>query len=195
MLIKKALKKAGRMVFHTNSAFWFERGLSLPIPEVTPKLKAEINLFSRDETISWLKKHNERWVYNRKEIAIASKENHYYPHIKYDGKIIGYMKAGLGRVYIEDYAKAVTLPKGKALIYDTYVLPPYRGLNLAAFMITEMMKLLRANGIEKVNCHIPGWNTASIRAYTKAGFQKVSFVRHLRIFNWIKFEIADEEAF
>jgi len=182
VVVGRGLKKIVCLLFETNSAFWFERDLSLSLPEITPKIPVEINLFSKDETLDWLRNSGEPWMFKQRELDIGLVENHHFPNIKYQNKVIGYAKVGQGRVYIQDYKKALNLHKNTAFIYDTYVSPEYRGLKIAPFLITEIMKFLKSNGARRVGCHIPTWNAVSINAYTKVGFKKTKYIRYFKIF-------------
>jgi len=182
VVVGRGLKKIIHLLFETNSAFWFKRDLSLPLPEITPKIPVEINLFSKDETLDWLRNNGEPWMLNQRELDVGLAENHYFPSIKYQGKIIGYAKAGQSRVYIQDYKKTMNFPENTAFIYDTYVSPEYRGLKIAPFLITEIMKFLKNSGVKKIGCHIPSWNTASINSYTRVGFKKTKYIRYFKIF-------------
>lgn len=180
-VINRGFKKIIRLLFETNSAFWFERDLSHPLPEIIPKLPVEINISSNIETLDWLKWSGEPWMFNRQEIDVGLKENHYFSNIKYQGRIIGYAKLGLGRVYIRDYKKILNFPDRVAFIYDTYIVPEYRGLKIATFLVNEVMRFLKDKGFKKIGCHIPLWNIASINTYTKLGFKKKKCIRYFKI--------------
>ena len=105
----------------------------------------------------------------------------YFPHIKYNGDIIGCIKIGFKNVYIKDYKKIIEFPPKIAFIYDTYIVPEFRGLNLASFMINEVSCFLRNKEYRAVLCHIPHWNTPSIKAYSKVGFKRLKSIRWIKI--------------
>lgn len=180
-VIARGLKKIIRPFFDTNSAFWFECELSSELPPVISALPVEINLFSADETIDWIKKEGKDWMYNPRELEVGLKEQHYFPNVKYQNKIIGYAKVGLNKVYIQDFKKILNLAKDLAFIYDTYVEPRYRGLNVAPSLIWEVIESLKNMRIKKVGCHIPVWNTASLSSYAKLGFRKINYIRYLNV--------------
>jgi RimJ/RimL family protein N-acetyltransferase len=184
--VLRAMRKMMRWVFDTNSAYWLERDLSVPIPEVKPRIPVEINLFAKEETIEWFKKQKEKWIYNRHEIETAKKARHIFPNLKYKGEIIGYVKGGAERVYIEDYRKEIALPAHTGFCYDYFICPEYRGKNLSLFMTIETMKFVRRLGIKKIIVHIPPWNTASLKVSKRLGFVVKKYVRHFRIFGLIK---------
>jgi len=186
----RALKKCGRCIFYTNSAFWLERDLSLPIPAVKPRIPVELNLFAKEESIKWFKAQKESWIYNPREIKVALHENHIFPNIKYKGEIVGYVKAGRDEVYIEDYRKVIRLPKNVGFCYDYFIAPDFRGKNLSLYMNVEVMKFAKRLGIKKIVVHIPPWNTPSIKVSQRLGFKKFKYVRHFRILGVIKFEVC-----
>lgn len=177
----KGIKKGLRPFFETNSAFWFERGLAQELPRLTAKIPAAAELFSADDTIKWIKNDCESWMLNQKELKCGLSENHLFPHLKCDNRIVGYAKIGLGRVYIQDFRKIIALPANFAFIYDTYIVPEYRGRDLAPFLISEVMSYLKSRGVKRIGCHIPGRNTASLGSYAKLGFKRINHIRYFRI--------------
>lgn len=184
--VKRALRKASRFIFETNNSFLFVRDLAESVAGVTPAIPVEVNFQSRDETIRWLKGRQEPWMFNEKEIEVGVRWNHFYPNAKYKGEIVGYLKIGIKEVYVDDFEKVMPLSQESAFIYDTYVLPSLRRHNIASFMICETMKFLRNAGIKTIYCHIPLWNAASINTYTKSGFRKDRYIRHIKILRLLK---------
>jgi ribosomal protein S18 acetylase RimI-like enzyme len=172
--------------FQTNNACWFVRDLSYPILEIQPRIPVEVdwNLY---KTLEWLRTQTvdvsiSGYSYEPREIDTAIKENHYFLNIRYQGDIIGYVKVGHGRVYIMDFGMDINFPKGTAFIYDTYVIPDFRGLGIAPFMITNVMHFLKQNGYQRVMCHIPTWNLASTKAYSKCFFKRTKRIWYFRVF-------------
>ncbi len=86
MTFVRALKKISRYIFTTNSAYWLERDLDEPIPDIDPIIPVKLTLFSKDETITWFKQQKESWIYNPPEIACGLKEGHYFPNLKHEGR-------------------------------------------------------------------------------------------------------------
>lgn len=177
-----------KSIFTTNCAIWFEKNLLENFEDFNAKIPVEIDLDSTGETIEWLKKLNLNWLVYPKEIATALKYNHCWASVNSNGQIIGCIKIGFGNVYIADFNKVFTLPDKMAFIYDTYVLSNLRGKDVAKFLISQAIKFLKNKGYSKVGCHIPPWNKASIRAYEKIGFKKVSYIRNFNFFG-ISFQI------
>ena len=183
----RGLKKVSRYLVETNSAFWMERDLSIPVPKQKSAIPVELNLYSNQETIDWIKSCPEDWIYNPKEIEVGLKEGHQYPNLKHNGEIIGYAKIGIGRVYIADYKKVISLPKGTAFCYDYYIVPKYRGRFLSLYLIAETLRWAQAEGFKLAMGHIPPWNTASILIIERLKFKKRRYVRHFRFLGFIKF--------
>jgi len=181
-LVKRLVLRGLKIVFETNSGVWYQKDLSKNCNEIDPRIPVTIDFFSADKTIKWLQEVDIPWVYNQQEIDIGMKEGHYFPHVKHGDSIIGYIKVGRNNVYIADYKKSIGFPRDVAFIYDTYILPEYRNLNIASFAINEVSKFLKNQGFKKVMCHIPSWNIPSIRAYTKVGFEDLKKIRWIKIF-------------
>ena len=180
-IIQRGLKRLIRPFFETNSAFWFTRDLSAPLPEISPRCPVEIDLSSADETIGWLRNHRERWVFNQREVEIGLKEKHYFANVKCGGRIVGYAKVGKNKIYIHDYRKVLAFPRDCVFIYDTYVIPEYRGLRIAPYLVAQIMSFLKNDGVKRLGCHIPPWNIASMRVYEGLGFTRSKYVRYVKL--------------
>lgn len=186
-LCKSIALKLGRYIFETNEAFWWERDLSEPITDIQPRIPVEFDLYGAQETIGWIKKRKESWIYNPRELRVGLEEGHFFPNLKYQGKIIGYAKLGRGRVYISDYKKVIQLPEDTAICYDYHILPEFQGKFLSDFVMSENLKLARRLGFKKTQGNIPPWNVAAIRVVRKLGFKKFKYVRSFRIFGIITY--------
>ena len=94
-----------------------------------------VDFHSFTDTLNWIRDLDESWMLDDTEQIIAEDEKHYWVNIKTDQSIIGYLKIGLNRVYINDYARVLSFDQEVAYIYDTFVLPAYRNNNVASYMI------------------------------------------------------------
>lgn len=180
---RMAYKKIKNTVLTSNDAFWFFKDLEQSIPQIQPSKKVEVDFDSDLEIMPWLEKHHIQftWLYRPKEIAVKAENNHLYPVVKEGKDIIGYIKIGINKVYLHDFDGIFDLPKDTAMVYDTFVLPEYRGFGIATFLITESAIYLRNLGFKNFWCHIPPWNQASINAFSKAGFKQVDYIRYTRL--------------
>ncbi len=187
LLLVRIFRRIRYAVFQTNNALWFSRNLSYPILEIQPRVPLEVDWdFSR--TLEWLRTRTPSdipWLFShkgKKETKIGIKRRHYFVNAKHQGNIIGYVKIGYGEVYIMDFDMSVYFPRGTALIYDTYIVPDFRGLGVAPFLITDVMRSLKERGYQRVLCHIRTENLASISAYTKCSFEELKHVWYFRLF-------------
>lgn len=178
LIIKRAIKK----LFATNSALWFERDISHLIEEFRPKIPVEVSLLSNSETLEWLRHEDRAWMIDPQEIKLGLEQGHYFPNVKYKGEIIGCVKVGFNEVYIADYKKSILFPGKMAFHTDVYMVPEYRGLGIASFLLTEVMRFLKDKGLTKIRCHIPAWNTVSINTHVRVGFKKSGYIRYFKIF-------------
>jgi RimJ/RimL family protein N-acetyltransferase len=184
LLLIRGFKKLANYLFQTNSAIWFEKDLSLPLIDITPKLAVEAHLLSKDETIDWLKTKGESWMFDELEISVGLARNHYFPNLKYEGLIIGYAKVGMGMVYIRDYKQTINFPERVSIIYDLFISSDYRGFNVAPFFVLEIMKFLKSRNFNRVIGYTPKWNIASIILHKKLGYKMKKTIRFIRIFNY-----------
>lgn len=190
-----------RAIFKKNDAFWYHAYLAKN-PNISidalPELYVEFNSYS--ETKKWII-DNQRafpWIYKKREIEVADRYKHFFSSLRFKGKIIGFTKIGIIRTYIADYEREIDLYDDEAFIYDTFVLPEFRGKQKGRFMLLNILGELRKKGVLFVYCHIPPWNIASSTLYQNVGFVRSYHVRYLRLFrfhhftnkpDWIKNEI------
>jgi len=180
----KVMSRCKDLAYTTNEAFWFHRDLSEAIHDLQREGEFGFEICANDKIVTWLREHQKSfgWLYIPEEIRLKEAFRHCYPVATHGEKIIGYIKIGLTRVYIMDYDRILCLPQQTAMIYDTFVLPEYRRRGVCSYLIDESMRLLSTEGYKNLWCHIPPWNTASIRAYSQAGFKKVARIKFVRIF-------------
>lgn len=195
-LLRNALGKVRRVCFATNNALWFEKDLKEPSRDIDAGIPVKIVFTEMDTIINWIKAHRIHfpWIYVDKELGTARSETHIYPFAVHEDKIIGYIKIGLNRVYIQDYDEFILLPPRGSFIYDTFVLPEYRGKRIAALLVQEAVEYLRERGHGKTWCHIPRWNVASIRVYKHAGFHEVAYIRFVRLLFWKFYNLKPEKV-
>jgi len=180
LLLKRSFRKTSQTIFRTNNAYWYAKDLTLPIPDIEPKIPAEID-WDFSNTVEWIKTNTVFSYAEEREIETAIKQNHYYPNVRYQGNIIGYIKVGYGEVYVMDFDKIVRFQNGTAYIYDVLTLPDFRGQGIAPFLVTEVMRFLKQRGYKRLLCHIPEWNTASASSFTKCSFERIKRIRYCKI--------------
>lgn len=180
-LFRRILSRMSRLVFETNSATWYIRILYSKDTEIKADIPLTANFLDFNQTFNWIKLQNKPWMLNDVEKEVAVREGHYWGNVKYNGIIIGYIKCGFNNVYINDYKKTVTFSRNVGFIYDTFILTEFRGRRVASYLINETCTFLKKNGFSKVICHIPSWNIASIKAYSRAGLKRTKKIRYLKI--------------
>ena len=184
-VFRKGWQKARQFMFYSTCSIWYERNLDDPVSRITPGLDLEPDFLAHDksELIEWLKWHQNRfpWIYLNKEIETALANKHIFFILKHKHSIIGYVKIGVGPTYIHDFDKTLVFEPSAAFIYDTFILPEYRGMNLALFAVNEVARFCKERSFKKMICHIEKWNTPSVKTFKKAGFQAVDSIRFIRV--------------
>jgi GNAT superfamily N-acetyltransferase len=169
--------------FSANNSVWFRRDLNEPVLSVKPDRKMEIVFNSSIKIVDWLRENSAKypWVFVEDEIRIAEKENHSYPFVIYNDDIIGYMKIAFNRAFIQDFRETIRIPPKNAFIYDTFVRPEERGKRVGTFLLSGVLENLKMLGYERLWCHIPLRNKASLQLYRNAGFERVSNIRFFSV--------------
>src|SRR3990172_1308508 len=193
-LFNRLYKKIKMLTFRTTCSIWFEKSLDEPVEFVSPGIDITTNFLVSDKSrlIDWLTKYHITfpWIYISKEIDAAKSDNHIFVTLLHQEKIIGYIKVGIQHVYIHDFDRVVSFPPTSAFIYDTFILPDYRGKHLALYGIAKTIDYLREGKFKKLWCHIEKWNQASLRTFQNAGFKEKGYIRFSRLFG-LPFFIRD----
>jgi GNAT superfamily N-acetyltransferase len=185
--LKRTIKRLiHRLVYEKNEAFWYCRDLSEAVAPVAIDLPVEIELNDPEETISWLRRFDEPWMYHEKEIRVGLAEGHYFANAKFQGTIIGYAKVGRNRAYIDDYTRVVGLPEGTALLHHIYVLREYRKHNVAKYLLNRLLQECREKGFSSMCCEIAVWNEPSMRLFSSVGFERIAHVKFLKLFGVLR---------
>ncbi|MDY7038312.1 MAG: GNAT family N-acetyltransferase [Thermodesulfobacteriota bacterium] len=183
-IIKKVAKRCLCFIFENNSALWHVRHLNDNHIEIKATIQVTVNFTDFSETLEWIKLQNIPWMFNEKEKQVAINGGHFWPNVKHEEAIIGYLKVGFGNVYISDYRRIVHFPDHVAYIYDTFILPEIRGKKIASHLINETCCFLEKQDFSRVLCHIPKWNKASLKAYSRAGFMKKKTICWIKMFGF-----------
>ena len=182
-------KVAGRLerdLLVTNAADWYRADLCERPAAAAGSAEATFRLDATEEVIAWLTELSGAfgWAYVQEEVDAARTWGHLFGLLRVEGQRAGYIKVGLSQAYVTDFERCIAVPHGSAYIYDTFVHPEHRGRSLAQLMIAQALEGLRGREIRWAWCHIPPWNVASIKSFTKNGFKRIKRIRYLRLLGW-----------
>ena len=154
-------------------------------PQATAMGNADIDFGARDVK-EWLRalKPEFGWTWIREEMDVAEDLEHLFPLVRVEGRNAGYMKVATSAAWVDDFETILPIPAACGYVYDSFIHPDFRGRGLARWMIARTLDELATRGVERVWCHIPRWNRASIAAYEHAGFVRIASIRHLRFLGW-----------
>ena len=175
-----------RFVYERSRAYWYEKDLREGWVMPNVGVPVRIDIHDTEGTLSWLRSFSEPWMYNKTEIDVGLIEKHYFANAQLDGRIIGYTKVGIGRVYIYDFGRCLTLPEDVSFLYHVYVAKEFRKNNIAQALITAIMSDLVHREYRKMFCHIAKWNVPSIRLFEGLGFRRVADIRFHRFFKMLR---------
>jgi ribosomal protein S18 acetylase RimI-like enzyme len=185
-IVKSGIRNLVDALLINSKAIWFKCDLPVSgrIKSSDPEDKYwevtdvdTVRAFAFEEGISWIDDEEDRCAEDNRHLMIILKDRQ---------QIIGYIKAARNRCYIADFRRSFNLCSNTAFIYDTYIAKNHRGRNLSSLLIKAMIGELERTGIERVFCHIPEWNVASIRNYERCGFKVLYPIRFIRVL-WIPY--------
>jgi GNAT superfamily N-acetyltransferase len=187
-----ALRRIRHIVYHGNRATWYEKRLDAE-PGWEIPLGLEIRDDRLEELLDWLKAGDRDYMYVEEEIRCAREFDHVFLSVRFQGRLVGYIKIAFGCVYVLDFKKRMPLPDGMAFFFDMYVLPELRGRGIATSVLRQAMRTAKERGCRAVRCHIPDWNTPSRRAVTTLGFEPIGVGRYRRVLGigWLRTEGFD----
>ncbi len=182
----RSLRRLQKAAVATNAAGWYRADLTYPLVPLEDLPETHVRFDATENVMAWLAELSRSygWVYVEAELATARKWGHVYGLLEIDGHYAGYVKIGFSHVYIGDFDRAIAIPQDTAFIYDTFIHPEYRRRGLGRHLIGESLRYLHRQKKQSVWCHIPDWNTASIRAFGGNNFKKMGHIRYLRIARW-----------
>ena len=187
-MLSRVARAVWARAFSTTSSGWFccsledvDSAKRYPARDAEVEMRFWVN--DKDQLIEWIRRHHEQfpWIYLTEEVECAVRERHVFVGFLHATDIIGFIKVGVADTYIGDFRQVIHLPPHDALIYDTFVLPEYRGRGVAHAGIMATMQYLKAHGFDRVWCHIEAWNHPSLRVFGRAGFERVGEIRFLRV--------------
>ncbi len=178
-----ALRIVFRNAFMTNKARWYRLHLDGLETHSETEASVTFGFMTFEEAISFFRENHKSfpWMYIKEEMDVARESGHLFPCLRDNGEIAGYIKLGTGKVFILDFGRVLCIPSTALFIYDTFIAPSHRGKGLASFLIKKTSQSARENEFRTVWCHIPSWNTPSVRAFGKAGFEPIGEIRFARI--------------
>lgn len=182
----RRLRAIKRFVYQSNAALWYQKDLLEGSTAPDMRLPVRVDIHDAEGTLKWLRAFQESWMYNEKEIDVGLKEGHYFANAKLDGRIIGYTKIGIGRVYIYDFGTCLALPGHVSFLYHVYVEKEFRKNSIAQNLILGVISDLVPKGYRSMSCHIAHWNTPSIRLFESLGFRCIADVGFHGIFRLLK---------
>ena len=191
-IVLRVLYKLARALVATNSAYWFERDLEDDCALTPTPLGVRVNFDAEEKIVDWMRSLGKEYMVHARELEVAREEKHLIGAAECGDEIVGYVKVGYRRVFIQDFGKTMRFPEGVAFIYDTYVTPERRGQGVAGCLIRSAADQLRKRGFRLLRCHIPPWNSRSISAFQKCGFRKVKYIRYRRALGFSIFSFDPE---
>lgn len=91
-------------------------------------------------------------------------------------RIAGYGWVRYDAIRIDDIALLLPLPSGHAYIWDCMTLPRWRGRHVFPGLLRFLLEALRQEGMHEAWAGVAPGNTASMRAFARAGFRHIADV-------------------
>ena len=182
------------LLVRSNAAVWFAKELGhSPPPERAP-VPGSFSRVAPQVLAEWLwRRRGLSWAADPRELEIASPLEHPWTCWRLANEIVAFCKLGGGRVFIEDFERAVSLPKGLVFLSDIYVLSEARRKGIGRALLVATMNSLKQQSFSVLSCHIPATNHASAGLFGSLGFRSYGRVQFLRILGLPMFSIKPEQ--
>jgi ribosomal protein S18 acetylase RimI-like enzyme len=187
ILLKRFKRIIERILYDCKGAAWYQLDLGKEIPTIDPQIQVVVNLYDRDETINWLRGRKEPWLNNVNEIEIALRDGDDFVNVKYEKEIIAYSRIGMGSAYIGYFETKLPLPKVVAFLGHIYVVEKHRRKGIGEYLMLKIIQELKSRRFEKLGLHIATWNIPMENLLRGMGFDKIAYIRYVKIFGKIRF--------
>ena len=178
------LSNLARKILRTNSATWYRMDLNGFVPTSPKPGSPSFGFMSLDEAQDFFINHQGSfpWMFVKEEMEVAEAGRHVFPCLRDDDAVIGYIKLGIEKAFVLDFERILYISPGAAFIYDTFISPSHRGMNLGSQLVGQTVKFAREQGFRTIWCHIPDWNDPSKKAFRRVGFEAVGEIRFVKLF-------------
>jgi ribosomal protein S18 acetylase RimI-like enzyme len=103
---------------------------------------------------------------------------------RHEGRIVHAGWTTTKRARIDFLACEIALAPDEVYQYESFTAPGFRGQNLAAVRITEMMHYFRKAGYRRMVAVVVPENTPAFRPLEKAGYRPFGLVGYVQIGRW-----------
>ena len=158
-----------------------ERLLHEPIREVTGGLPAVIDLLKPteiDEYISFRLGTGPLQVRHR----LSAGQRAFVG--RHEGRIVHAGWTTTTRARIDFLAREITLAPDEVYQYESFTAPSFRGQNLAAVRITEMLRYFRKAGYRRMIAVVVPENTTAFRPLEKTGYRPFGLLGYIQLGRW-----------
>ena len=164
-----------------------ERDLSEEMRIIPAEISVEACKGPFDETVEYIRKAFYKGgldAEEKNEIQAARTHSHFYPHVKFKGRVIGFQKVGSGSIYVRSIRKYLKFRKNIALSYALFVDETFRRKGVAAHLMSFSLIRAKELGFSYVRGQVSAGNRASMALHSRCGFYEIARFWHLRFFFW-----------
>ena len=192
----RALRRGVELVRHEGvRSLWFgilgetvyrrvilmERLLDQPITAPTARLPVAINLLQATEVDEYAEFRRGTDIEETRRRLAAG---HRAFVARYQGQIVHAGWAAVERAWIDYLACDIVLAANEVFQYGSYTVPGFRGLNIAAVRISEMMRYFRDAGFRRIVAAVVPHNLPAFAPLVKTGYQPYSLMGYIEIGRW-----------
>jgi GNAT superfamily N-acetyltransferase len=158
-----------------------ERLLDEPIAEVTGRLPVAIDLLEATEIDEYVRF---RLGADPFEVRHRLAAGQWAFVARHEGCIVHAGWTTAKRAWIDFLAREIALAPDEVYQYESFTAPGFRGQNLAAVRITEMMHYFRKAQYRRMIAVVVPENTPAFRPLEKAGYRPFGLMGYVQIGRW-----------
>lgn len=100
-----------------------------------------------------------------------------------EGRVAGYIRFGVGQIYLREIGLQVELKQRETLIHGLYILPEYRGKRAVGVLFEKGLLFFKERGYQKVFGQIERENLPCLKLVEHIGFKRTALMRSRQVFS------------
>lgn len=180
-VVLRAAGKILRPVVSSDVFYLFEEDLRRPTPEYICKIPVDLRIYSGEENIELVtEKLRLAGRPAPQEIESRLRDGNVVVVAYAEGRLAGFDWMSFHNLWVEEFSLTLRVQAGEAVVFDTFVLPEWRGRGIQSCLNHALRCHAQACGMVRTLTYISALNTQSLKAPKRMGSKKVMTIFSFR---------------